>query len=157
MSDVFIKIDGVDGESKDDSHEGEIDVIAWNWSLSQAGTFHHGGGGGAGKVAVGNLTFTHKADLASPTLMLFCARGEHISEATLTVRKAGTDPLEYVVFKMTKCMVTDIVTTQNGNDVVEDVTLNFAMAEYKYTSQADEGGADTEKIFAWDIEKNVQA
>ena len=41
--DMFIKIAGYDGESKDDSHTDEIDVLAWSWGMSQSGTFHGGG------------------------------------------------------------------------------------------------------------------
>ena len=35
--DMFIKIDGVTGESKDSAHADEIDVIAWTWALQQSG------------------------------------------------------------------------------------------------------------------------
>ena len=44
--DMFIKLTGVTGESKDSVHKGEIDVLAWSWGLSNSGSFHTGGGGG---------------------------------------------------------------------------------------------------------------
>ena len=31
--DTFLKIDGIDGESTDDKHKGEIEVFAWSWSV----------------------------------------------------------------------------------------------------------------------------
>ena len=34
--DMFIKINGVDGESKDEKHKKEIDVLAWSWGLRTA-------------------------------------------------------------------------------------------------------------------------
>ena len=37
--DMFIKIDTIPGESKDDKHKGEIDVLAWSWGLTRQG--HH--------------------------------------------------------------------------------------------------------------------
>ena len=46
--DMFIKIKGIDGESKGVKHEGQIDVLAWSWGMSQSGSFHVGGGGGHG-------------------------------------------------------------------------------------------------------------
>ncbi len=156
--DMFLKIDGIDGESKDKNHAGEIDVLAWSWGMSQSGSFHVGGGGGAGKVNVQDLTVTKYVDLASPLLMLYTSNGDHIAEATLTVRKAGKKPLEYVIIKLTKVMITSVSTGGSGGEeaLTENVTLNFAQCEMKYTSQKDDGSGDQEKEYKWDIEQNVQ-
>ena len=29
--DAFLKLDGIDGESQDKEHKGEIDILAWSW------------------------------------------------------------------------------------------------------------------------------
>ncbi|HVQ74408.1 MAG TPA: type VI secretion system tube protein Hcp, partial [Candidatus Binatia bacterium] len=50
--DMFMTVDGIEGESKDGSHKNEIDVLSWSWGLSQSGTGHVGGGSGSGKVSV---------------------------------------------------------------------------------------------------------
>ena len=50
--DYFLKIDGIDGESTDNKHKNEIDVLSWSWGETQSGTMAGGGGGGAGKVAM---------------------------------------------------------------------------------------------------------
>jgi type VI secretion system secreted protein Hcp len=50
--DMFLKVDGIEGESQDEKHAKEIDVLSWSWGMSQSGTSHMGGGGGGGKVAV---------------------------------------------------------------------------------------------------------
>ena len=34
--DMFLKIEGVKGESQDQAHKDEIDVLAWSWQLSKA-------------------------------------------------------------------------------------------------------------------------
>jgi len=44
--DIFIKIKGIDGESQDESHPKEIDVIGWRWQISQQSDMHSGSGGG---------------------------------------------------------------------------------------------------------------
>ena len=64
--DFLLKINGVDGESKISGHEGEIDVLAWSWGMSQTGTMHVGGGGGAGKVDVQDISLTKYVDKATP-------------------------------------------------------------------------------------------
>ena len=38
--DMYLKLNGIDGESADDKHKKEIDVLAWSWSMSQSGTTH---------------------------------------------------------------------------------------------------------------------
>jgi type VI secretion system secreted protein Hcp len=155
--DMFIKIKGIDGEAQDDKHKNEIDVLAWSWGMSQSGTFHTGGGGGAGKVAVQDVSFTKYVDVASPLLMLYCATGEHIPEATLTVRKAGGKaPLEYVKVIMKKVMVTSVSTGGSGGEdrLTENVTLNFGNCEFDYIKQKEDGSGEAPKQFKWDIEAN---
>src|SRR6266542_976170 len=94
--DFFLKLEGVDGESADSKHKGEIDVESWSWGESQSGTHGAGGGGGAGKVSMQDFHFVMKVNKASPKLMLACATGQHIKEATLTCRKAGKDQQEFL-------------------------------------------------------------
>ena len=68
--DITLKIDGVDGESKIDGHEGEIDVLAWSWGHeSQSGSMHVGGGGGAGKANIQDVSLTKYVDKASTNLI----------------------------------------------------------------------------------------
>src|SRR5215510_9641098 len=47
--DFFLKIDGVDGESSDDRHKGEIEIHSFSWGASNSGAFSYGGGAGSGK------------------------------------------------------------------------------------------------------------
>ena len=45
--DYFLKVDGIQGESKADKHKDEIDIESFSWGATQSGTFAVGGGGGA--------------------------------------------------------------------------------------------------------------
>ena len=88
--DYFLKIKGIEGESFDAKHKNEIDVLSWSWGETQSGSHAAGGGGGAGKVSMQDFSFVMKVNKASPKLLLACANGEHIPEATLVCRKAGS-------------------------------------------------------------------
>ncbi|GHU15236.1 hypothetical protein AGMMS50225_28370 [Betaproteobacteria bacterium] len=57
--DIFLKISGIEGESQDASHKGEIEVLGWNWGMNQESNMHNGSGGGAGKATVEDLSFLH--------------------------------------------------------------------------------------------------
>ncbi len=158
--DMFLKIDGIDGESKDKDHKDEIDVRAWSWGMTQAGTFHTGGGGGSGKVNIKDMIVHKFIDIASPTLMLHCSNGRHIPEAVLVVRKSGEVPLEYVTITMRKVMVTGLESGREYSDdldqITEKLTLNFAEVEVKYIKQSDKGDEETNKEYGWNIEENRQ-
>jgi type VI secretion system secreted protein Hcp len=155
--DMFMKMTDIKGESKDKAHKEEIDVLAWSWGASQSGTFHVGGGGGAGKVSIQDLSFTKYIDNASAILALDCCNGDHIKECVLTVRKAGKKPLEYLIITMKKVMVTSVSTGGSGGEdrLTENVTLNFAEVEVQYQEQKDDGSGGSKKTFSWDIEANA--
>jgi type VI secretion system secreted protein Hcp len=87
--DIFAKIGDIKGESLDDTHKEEIEVLSFSWGVTNAGSSGAGGGGGAGKATFQDLSIVHKIDKASPNLLQACATGEHVKEATITHRKAG--------------------------------------------------------------------
>ncbi len=142
--DAFIKLGDIKGESSDGAHKGEIDVLAWSWGMSQSGTTHEGAGGGAGKVNVQDLSFTHYFDTSSPVIMAACCTGKHIPEATLTLRKAGDTPLEYLIITLTDMLVTSVSTggSQGEERLTENVTLNFAQFDLSYQAQNKSGGKE---------------
>jgi type VI secretion system secreted protein Hcp len=156
---MFIKMDGIDGESRDSGHEGEIDVLAWSWGMSQSGSMHSGGGGGAGKVSIQDISFTKFVDKATGNLMLACAQGAHIAEAVLVVRKAGTSPLEYLVITMSRCLITSVSTGGSGGEdrLTENVTINFGGVKVEYQEQQEDGSGVPGPEFAWNIETNEAA
>ncbi|MBL6458649.1 type VI secretion system tube protein Hcp [Belnapia sp. T6] len=154
--DIFIKIEGAKGEAKDGAHKEEIDVLAWNWGMSQSGSRHVGGGGGTGKVTMRDMHFVHYIDKATPNLMLFCCNGKHIPSAELTVRKAGEKPVEYMKVKMTDVLVASIDTGGSGEQerLTETVNLNFAKVEVEYTPQKADGSGEAPATMGWDVAKN---
>ena len=157
--DQFMELKLIEGESDDKVYgpKKAIDVLAWSWGMSQSGSFHVGGGGGAGKANFQDLSFTKYVDNSSPTLMQMLATGDHIEDGTLTVRKAGKTPLEYIKVNMKKIMVTSISTGGSGGEdkLTENVTLNFAEVEFDYTNQLPTGGAGKMIPFKFDIAKNA--
>jgi len=173
LFDAFLKIDGIKGESADAKHKGEIDVMSFSWGMEQTGISATGGGGGAGKVKVHDLQITKKTDASSPLLMLNCASGAHIKEASFVVRKAGGEQLEYLKIKLTDVLVSSYepaskseliglllpavnVNGQSGDEIpMESITLNFAKVEYSYQPQGADGKAQGGPILAgWDVKQN---
>jgi type VI secretion system secreted protein Hcp len=155
---IFARIGTIKGESQDAKHKDEIEVLSWSWGVSQSGTVAHGGGGGEGKASFNDFNFTHHVDKASPVLMKACATGEHIKEATITVRKAGKGQHEYLIIKMTDVLVTSVSTSVSaeGDATVEGVALAFAKVDFVYRPQKPDGSLDVGVHFKYDLKANKE-
>ena len=158
--DMFMKITTIDGETNDKVKvkTKEIDVLAWSWGLSQSGTTHMGEGGGSGKVNVQDLSFTKYVDSSSNALILGCCKGTHFDKATLTVRKAGGTPVEYIVREMEEVIIAAVSSGGSGGEdrLTENVTLNFARFNWGYRPQTTKGAEEALKPAQWDIAANAQ-
>jgi type VI secretion system secreted protein Hcp len=154
--DMFIQIGALKGESVDKVHAGKTDVLAWSWGLSNSGSAHVGGGAGAGKVNVQDLSITKYIDKSTPDLLLTCCNGKHHDTATLIVRKAGEKPLEYLKITMTEVLITSVSTGGSGGEdrLTENVTLNFADVKVDYVEQTKGGGTGDKPSMHWAIAEN---
>jgi len=158
-NDCFLKLAGIAGESPDSTHKGEIDVIEWEWDATQSSSMHSGSGGGAGKATVHDLTFDHYMDRSSPNLLKYCLTGKHIESATMTVRKAGAKPLEFLKLTMTDVIVTRVAPLLKASmdRPRETVCLSFAKVKQEYTIQNQQGGSGGTVTMSFDIQKNTEA
>lgn len=154
--DMFLKLDGISGESADDKHKGEIDIQSFSFGVSQAGTAGRGGGAGAGKASFTDISIVKSADKASPNLMAKCATGEHIASALLTVRKAGGTQQEYYKIKLTDLLVSNFQNTGSGEDSIpmETLSLNFSKIEFEYNEQDNKGGLKGVVKAGYDLKAN---
>jgi type VI secretion system secreted protein Hcp len=156
--DAFLKLDDLKGESVVDGHEDEIQILSWSWGMAQQGTTHRGTGGGAGKVDVSDISITKFVDTASPNLTLACCNGKHFTEGVLTVRKAGEKPLDYLTITMNDLIVSSVSPGGASGDenVMENVTLNFAKFKFSYQPQDNKGAKAGGAVeIEYDIAKNV--
>jgi type VI secretion system secreted protein Hcp len=155
--DMYLKLDSVNGESIDDSHADEIDLLSCNFGATQTGTAHTGGGAGAGRVQVRDLILTKRVDRASAVLFSLCCKGEHLAKAQVTVRRAGgRSPLEYLKVHLEKVLITAYSTGGNETDeeLTETLSLNFAKMRVEYTPQKGDGSGAPSIIKGWDIGAN---
>ena len=139
--DMFLKLAGIPGESKDHKHKEEIDIQSFSWGVSQTGGFSSGGGGGAGKANFNDLSVMKYVDKASCPLFMACSTGEHIKDGLMTVRKAGKTPLEYLKNTLTDILVSSVQYggSSGGDMVTESLSLNFAKFKVEYMEQAADG------------------
>jgi type VI secretion system secreted protein Hcp len=153
---IFLKISGIKGESTEDRHQDEIEVLSWSWGLSQNSSTGVGAGGSAGRANFNDLSFTHRLDKASPSLMRACATGEHQKEATLTQRRAGSGLPEFLILHLSEVSVTAVLSSASGADdgLIEQVSLQFATIDLEYKPQKADGSFDVSIHFKYDIRSN---
>ncbi len=155
-SSIFAKIGSIKGESLDSKHKDEVEVLSWSWGVANAGTIRGGSGGGAGKATFNDFNFTHHVDKASPVLLKACATGEHIKEATITVRKAGKGQQEFLIIKMNDVIITGVNPSGAADTAAtaEHVALQFAKVHLEYKPQKRDGSLDVGVHFKYDIKGN---
>ena len=155
--DIFAKIGDIKGESLDAKHKDEVEVLSWSWGMTQSGSIATGGGGGAGRASFNDFNFTHRIDKASPNLMKACATGDHIKEATITVRKAGKGQQEFLIIKMNDIIITSVNPSGSGEaTTAENVALQFAKVDLEYRPQRADGSLDAGLHSKYDIEANKE-
>ena len=156
-TDIFAKLGDIKGESLDDKHKDEIEVLSWSWGVTNAVTVA-GTGAGQGKASFNDLSFTHTIDKASPMLMKACATGVHLKEATITHRKAGKGQQELLVIKMNDVIVTAVMDAEGKDgESGEAVSLAFAKIDVAYRPQKSDGSLDAGIHFKYDLKANKEA
>jgi len=158
LGDMFLKIEGtkqgpIKGESTDASHKDEIDVLSWSWGMQASTSIQSGLQ--AGKTSISELVVTKRADKASTALMISLRNNEILKKATLTVRKAGQNPLEYLKIVLEQARIVSFSTTggsaEGGPEVKETVALAFKKISVQYVPQGADGQAQGSTSFETEL------
>ena len=154
---MFLKLDGVTGESKDSNHAGQIEIESFSWGATQLGTSSHGTGAGAGKVSMNDFHFVMRTNSASPTLFLYCANGQHIGKAVLTCRKAGGNQEKYLEVTFGDVLISNYQTggSEGGEIPMDQISLNYSKIEIDYLAQDAKGITKSAGKKWWDTKTST--
>jgi len=160
--DMFLKLDGIPGESTDIKHKDEIVLESFSWGESNTAVRPVGSGAGAGKVSMQDFHFTTKLNKATPLLMLHCANGAHIPKGVVTVRKAATESkeggFEFLTYTFNGVIITSVQEAGDAADYPTDaVSFAFQKIDVMYKPQLPDGAAGIPVDFAWDLTANKKA
>jgi len=153
-SDIFLSVKGaksgvIKGESQDQQHAKEIDVVSWSWGMESQSSL--GGGVAKGKANVRDLKIVKRVDSASTPLMSALRSNEMITKAVLTQRKAGKTQLEFLKVTIEQGRVTSL-TIETGKQedptaLYEHVTFSFNKITVEYTPQGKDGQAQGSMMY----------
>lgn len=155
--DMFLKIEGVQGESTDDRHPDEIEILSFSWGEAQAAAAG-AGGAGAGRVSMQDFHFTARTSRASPKLLLGCANGSHFKSATLSVRKSGGRSVDYLKWQFSDVLVSSYQTGGSSADdgPADQFSLGFGTIELDYKVEKPDGSFGESLAAGWDLKRNAQ-
>ena len=137
--DMFLKIEGIDGEATATAHKGWIEIQSWSWGVSQLGSGGSGGGFGVGRLT-GHVTLIKRIDKASPLLFKRCSDGTVMPLATIELARLGGGPT-YLKYELKEVLVNSIAHGDVDGDGLPDetITLDFTGTKLTYT-QLDASG-----------------
>lgn len=180
-NDFFLKLDGIQGEAKDEDHAAEIEIEEWSFGINEDDAdeqlvapssggrdnlpvFRRGmdpaasGNALAGSVRVGDLHLSKRIDAASAPLMRAATTRQKIAKAILTCRKAsGAEGLEYVQIQLHEVMVSRWMVSTEGEVGIprEKLLLSYARIEFTYQPQGSKGTSEGKKHAGWDRKLNA--
>lgn len=154
QADFFLKIEGIDGESEDSKHKGEIEILSWSFGATNSGGMSYGGGGGTGKVSMNDISFSKRYDKSSPKLLLHCCNGKHLTKMVFVARKQGEEQLEYLKITLTDVLVTSYQASAGGADASDSFSVDFAKIEQEFTPQQATGTGGGKVPMHWSVKEN---
>ncbi len=152
----FLKIDGIEGDSLDKVHKGEIDLESWSWGVFVQDSPGPGGGGRPGRATFPDFRFTTKISKASPQLFLSCATGVHHKVATVSGRHVGEKVMsDFLKYKLSDVQVTSV--QHGGSDSYppgEQFSLSYGRFEITFTPQNEDGSPGAPISAGFDVKLN---
>lgn len=151
-AEMFLDVDGIQGEATTPQHRNEIDVFGWRWGI-----------GNVRADAVDSRTLERAAptrlrvskflDKATPKLLESATTNVRHSQAVLTLRTAGTNAVDFFTLAMNGVSVLSIGTGgESGEDgPMEQVEFEFDRIEIAYRPLQRNGSAGEPVTFSWTV------
>ena len=168
--DIFVKLDGIDGESTVRGHENETVVLSYEQSIDHPAPPLTGGAGATGRPTFSGVRFRKPVDKGSIPLLLASAAGSHIRDARFTFRRPGTG-LDFYKVILGEVLVTHVVqragvgaqypldfnTLTSGVDssgFLDEVTLSYTKIQWEYQPVSPTGAPVPVVKGGWDLKLN---
>jgi type VI secretion system secreted protein Hcp len=158
--DIFMKIEGADGESTDKAHDKWCELLSFSHGISQPTSGASGTGGRTGgRANFDNFVAVKTIDNATPDLNIKCAKGEHIPKVEVELCLATGDKHTFMKYTMEDCIVTSVVpggTQSDETKPLETVSFAYGKIKWEYTPIDHTGKPGSTTDRTWNLETNVQ-
>lgn len=159
LVDMFLKLEGVEGESKDAAGKGgwvQIDGFRLG-ATSPRDSFTNQA---AGAVRMSHMTIKAKIDKSTPKLFDKITKNEKIPKATLSCRRAGKEQFEYFKITLTEVLVAKVEAGDlqtGGGDVIPhfEFDLAYGKIEMEAKEQTEKGVTSGPVVFQFNLPTNA--
>ncbi|MEA3213492.1 MAG: type secretion system secreted protein Hcp [Chthoniobacter sp.] len=124
---LFLKLEGLEGESVQPGHLKEIDALSFSFGTGQTGLTMAGGTASPAKAQFSPLQVIKRPDKASPMLFLNCAIGKVIPTARITFRRTNSgDPQDFFILDLTNVLISSYqVSGAEDDPLTESIGLSY--------------------------------
>lgn len=152
--DYFLNLDGIQGESQDDQHKNEIQIMSWSWGAAQTSSVSGTGGSGAGKADLSDFSIMTYFDKATPKFFKSIVAGTHIAKGTMSAIKSGANGKPYLKVDFKELFVSSMQIS--GSSEVPTVSLSFTYNEIKidYSTQDEKGNLASTGPITYNLKGN---
>jgi type VI secretion system secreted protein Hcp len=152
--DYYLKLDQIDGESSDDKHKNEIQLMSWSWGAAQVSSVAGTGGSGAGKADLSDFSVMTYFDKATPKFFKSICAGTHVKTGTMSAIKSGADGKPYLKVDFKEMFVTNL--SISGSSEIPTVSISFSYNEIKidYSTQNEQGNITSTGAVTFNTKEN---
>jgi type VI secretion system secreted protein Hcp len=143
---IFVRIEGVRGDSTDDRHREWVEATSYSQGVTAIGATRLASGGTIQRPEFSDITITKFLDSSSPVLTRLCAQGAHIRGVVIEFVNPGMDKLLVQRITLDDVMVSSVkMGGPAGQPPTETVAFKFARIrqEYFIPKRADGSGGGT--------------
>jgi type VI secretion system secreted protein Hcp len=154
-ADIFLHVQTkragkVKGESVTEGHDGDIPVRGWQWGVDAGSAI--GSTAATARRQYRELVVVKGVDSASTGLLAALATNDEVREATLTMRRAGGEALDYYRMTLRNARVVRIeLEVDAGGRPLERVSFAYTAIDVEYQRQQASGQSAGAFSFSDDV------
>lgn len=156
---TFMKISGIPGESKDEKHQGWIEVLAVAWGVKKP---TRSTPGETARMFAEDFTLIKAMDISSALLLQSLCSNKLLPQVNFEFCRAGGDKMKYMEWEFTNCHVTNykmdsIESSKVGETLpTEEFSFNYEKFKITYSQQKRADGSSAGTVVAgWDLKTNA--
>jgi type VI secretion system secreted protein Hcp len=140
----------IKGEATTEGHVDDIEIRSWTWGVAASSAI--GSTAATGRRQYKHLVIVKRIDSASTALLSALATNDEVKEATLTLRKAGGDALDYYTMTLARARVVSIdIGVDEHATPVETVGIAYTKIDIEYKRQQSAGIAGASTSFSDEV------
>lgn len=156
-SDMYMKLQGIDGDSTDEKHPKWIELLSYavGHSLLMDGTKSKGTRS-SGKANFQDFTIAKQMDSTSPQIADHVARGQHIPEITIELCRATGEKTVYMKYVLKDVVISSyqVSGSTGGGEPTESLSFDYSEIHWVYTPADVKGKKAADMKKGWSLEAN---